>query len=420
MKKLQTEVAGTKLKSNLKKKLKPAKKQKSKPKPKPKDSDESSDEDIPPLKETRISDEPVPKKTKWTNKQRVLVLCARGINHRDRHLMKDLKTLMPHHRAEPKMERWKTLSVVNEMCEMKHCNKVVLFEGRRKRDLYMWLANAELGPSVKFLVENIHTMGEMKLTGNCLRGSRPLLSFDQEFTQQPHLAVIKELLIQIFGVPNHHPKSQPFIDRVITFTYLDNRIWYRHFQILSEDGGLTEIGPRFVMNPIKIFDGAFSGTPIWENADYQSPAKHRSMLRKAASEKYLSKTKQKADKELSAPSVTHELDPYGEVFQGEMETKAKQLVAKEQNEGKLTKERQKIERMQKRMKQKETMRKLKVAAEKKNNLNNVMNKNTATKKSEVKKSKKVTAEDRLPEKKTKGVAKEGKFKDKKKTVSKIK
>ncbi|XP_041770759.1 ribosome biogenesis protein BRX1 homolog [Anopheles merus] len=369
MKQLQTDKndAKGKQKVNLKKKFKPGKKQKGKQKSKSdKDSDESEDErGTVPLKETRISDEPIPKKSKWTNKQRVLVLCARGINHRDRHLMRDLRTLMPHHRAEPKMERWKTLSVVNEMSEMKHCNKVVLFEGRRKRDLYMWLANAGVGPSVKFLVENIHTMGEMKLTGNCLRGSRPLLSFSEDFTKQPHLVLIKELLVQIFGVPNHHPKSQPFIDRVITFTYLDNRIWYRHFQILSEDGGLTEIGPRFVMNPIKIFSGSFGGDPIWENADYQSPAKHRQMLRKAASEKYLQRTKKKVDQQVNTPKNTHKLIPHGDIFRDDVDKRAKVLLKQEQKQEKLQQEREKIEKRQKIMAERDAMRKLKLATAKK-------------------------------------------------------
>ncbi|XP_062534035.1 ribosome biogenesis protein BRX1 homolog [Armigeres subalbatus] len=324
--------------------------------------DASSDDEGILLKDIRRSDEPVPKKTKWVNKQRVLVLCARGINHRDRHLMKDLKTLMPHHRSEPKMERWKTLSVVNEMSEMKHCNKVVLFEGRRKRDLYMWLANVGKGPSVKFLIENINTMGEMKLTGNCLRGSRPILSFDQEFSKQPHLAVIKELLTQIFGVPNHHPKSQPFVDRVISFTHLDNRIWYRHFQILSEDGGLAEVGPRFVMNPIKIFEGSFSGDAIWENSSYQSPAKHRQLLKKAANEKYLHKQKQKIDKEVNAPKVTHDFDKFADVFQGAEEEKAKELLEQEEQEEAIEADRKAIEEQHKRMKKKDEMKKLKQLA----------------------------------------------------------
>lgn len=68
--------------------------------------------------------------------------------------MEDIKALMPHHRPECKMERSKDLQVVNEMCEMKNCNKSILFEGRKKRDLYVWLANVPNGPSAKFLVEN--------------------------------------------------------------------------------------------------------------------------------------------------------------------------------------------------------------------------------------------------------------------------
>jgi ribosome biogenesis protein BRX1 len=176
---------------------------------------------------------------KWINRQRVLVLCGRGINHRDRHLMKDLKTIMPHHRQDSKLERWKTLSVINEVAEMKHCNMAMYFEGRHKQDLYMWLSFTPDGPSAKFQVENINTMGELKLTGNCLRGARPLLSFDQGFTQQPHMMLLREILTQTFGVPNHHPKSQPFVDRVYSFTYIDNRIWFRNYQILSEDGALA-------------------------------------------------------------------------------------------------------------------------------------------------------------------------------------
>lgn len=144
--------------------------------------------------------------------------------------MKDIKNVMPHHRAESKLERWKTLSVINELGEMKHCNKAMYFEGRHKQDLYMWLSCMPEGPSAKFYMENIATMSELKLTGNCLKGARPLLSFDQQFSKIPHLMLLRELLTQVFGVPNHHPKSQPFVDRVYTFTFLDNRIWFRNYQ----------------------------------------------------------------------------------------------------------------------------------------------------------------------------------------------
>lgn len=266
------------------------------------------------LTEKRTSDEPPAKKTKWINRQRVLMLASRGISHRHRHFMEDIKKLMPHHRTESKMERQKNLQIVNEICETKNCNKAILFEGRRKGDLYAWFSNSPVGPSAKFMVENVSTMGELKLTGNCLKGSRPILSFDENFAQAPHYALLKELLTQIFGVPNRHPKSKPFFDHVYTFSILDKRIWFRNYQILSEDGGLTEIGPRFVLNPVKIFSGSFGGETIWDNPHYISPAKYRQSINKKAGGKYINRLEQKMSQEASKPAKSYDLDPLNDIF----------------------------------------------------------------------------------------------------------
>ena len=96
------------------------------------------------------------------------------------------------------MQRKESLFVINEIAEMKNCNKVLFFEGRRNRkDLYLWAANVARGPSAKFQVENVHTMAELKMTGNCLKASRPILSFDKNFEKEPHLALVRELLTQV-------------------------------------------------------------------------------------------------------------------------------------------------------------------------------------------------------------------------------
>ncbi|XP_049950614.1 ribosome biogenesis protein BRX1 homolog [Schistocerca serialis cubense] len=281
------------------------------------------------LPTTRYSDEPVPKKVKWINKQRVLVFATRRISHRDRHLMEDIKTLMPHCKTESKMERTENLFVVNEICEMKNCNKCILFEGRHKRDLYLWISNVPTGPCAKFLVENTYTMAELKFTGNCLKGSRPLLSFDENFTKYPHYALLKELFVQVFGTPNKHPRSQPFIDHVFTFSVLDNRIWFRNFQILSEDGALTEIGPRFVLNPVKIFGSSFGGQTLWENASYISPAKYRQQIAKAASGKYINRIEQKVAYEKTKPKESYKLDETDDIFHGDPIEKAAEIASKE-------------------------------------------------------------------------------------------
>ncbi|XP_066925826.1 ribosome biogenesis protein BRX1 homolog [Clytia hemisphaerica] len=228
--------------------------------------------------------------TKWKNKERVLVFCQRGINFRARHLMLDLRTLMPHSRPDNKLDRKDKLTVINEVCEMKNCNRCVFFEMKKKKDLFMWVSSVPHGPSARFLVENVHTMDELKLAGNCLKGSRPILSFDKSFDKSVHYQLLKEMFTQIYATPNKHPKSKPFIDRIMTFSVNDNRIWIRNFQIVNhEDMSLTEIGPRFVLNLIRIFDGSFGGPTIFENPKYTSPNEHRRNLRKAASFRYVTK-----------------------------------------------------------------------------------------------------------------------------------
>jgi ribosome biogenesis protein BRX1 len=113
-------------------------------------------------------------------------------------------------------------------------------------------------------------MDEMKLTGNAMRGSRPILSFDKGFEEQPHWLLIKELFVQVrdyytssartshtpvpvrvcctqqraypsfclscgwlqvFGTPKGHRKSKPFIDHIFHFSIVDDKIWFRNYQV---------------------------------------------------------------------------------------------------------------------------------------------------------------------------------------------
>ncbi|CCI45233.1 hypothetical protein ABG067_001452 [Albugo candida] len=228
---------------------------------------------------------------KYINKQRVLVFSSRGITTRYRHLMDDIRKLLPHHKKDVKLDAKDKLHVVNEIAETKGCNTTVFLEARKRQDLYMWMSRVSIGPSIKFLVQNVHTMEELKLTGNALMGSRPLLTFDKSFDQHLHLRVIKKMFIQVWGTPNRHPKSKPFIDRVMSFYYADDKIWCRNYQIVDEAETqklekaalhrgddllqLIEIGPRFVLTPIRIFDGSFGGQTIYQNGHYTSPNETR-------------------------------------------------------------------------------------------------------------------------------------------------
>ena len=160
----------------------------------------------------------------YNNKQRVLILSSRGITARYRHLMEDMKKLIPHHKKDNKLDTKGDIHVVNEIAELKSCNQIMYFETKKNQDLYMYLGKAPHGPSVKFQVVNVHTMDELKLTGNCMIGSRPLLNFDARFDIEPHLQLLKVILRDAFGTPKGHPKSKPFVDRIMSFFAVKNTI----------------------------------------------------------------------------------------------------------------------------------------------------------------------------------------------------
>ncbi|RKF82518.1 Ribosome biogenesis protein BRX1 [Golovinomyces cichoracearum] len=255
------------------------------------------------------------------NKQKVLILSSRGITYRQRHLLNDIASLLPHSRKDAKLDTKSKLYQLNELADLYNCNNVLFFESRKGKDLYLWMSKAPNGPTVKMHMQNLHTMEELHFTGNCLKGSRPILSFDASFESEIHLRVIKELFLHIFGVPKGARKSKPFIDHVMGFTLADGKIWIRNYQIVETENNditnpdskdkskelprttgkdssisLIEIGPRFVLTPIVIQESSFGGPIIYENKQFVSPNQVRSEIRLRKAGRYNSRAEQILDR----------------------------------------------------------------------------------------------------------------------------
>lgn len=166
-------------------------------------------------------------------------------------------------------------------------------------------------------------MEELHFTGNCLKGSRPILSFDASFESEPHLRLLKELFLHIFGVPKGARKAKPFIDHVMGFTLADGKIWIRNYQISETEASalkpnadgtieapktkskekgketeinLVEIGPRFVLTPIVIQEGSFGGPIIYENKEFVSPNQVRSEIRLKKAGRYNARAEQSIER----------------------------------------------------------------------------------------------------------------------------
>ncbi|MDI1489142.1 MAG: Ribosome biogenesis protein brx1 [Ramalina farinacea] len=270
-------------------------------------------------------------------RQRVLILSSRGVTYRHRHLLNDIYTLLPHSRKDAKLDTKTKLYQLNELAELYNCNNVLFFEARKGKDLYVWMSKAPNGPTVKMHLQNLHTTSELHFPGNCLKGSRPLLSFDSTFTSTPALLLIKDLLAQIFGVPPNARKIKPFVDHLMGFTFADGKVWIRCFEIRESDvskaearkedtdnnskttagGGeeekkskkkkkekekttprdqtelsLVEIGPRFVLTPIVILEGSFGGPVVYENKEFVSPNQVRRDLRMSKAGRHRARNEQ--------------------------------------------------------------------------------------------------------------------------------
>jgi ribosome biogenesis protein BRX1 len=63
-----------------------------------------------------------PSTSTWRNREKPLILCARGITYRYRHLMTDIMQLIPHHKSDSKLDTKHDWNVINEIVELKVCS----------------------------------------------------------------------------------------------------------------------------------------------------------------------------------------------------------------------------------------------------------------------------------------------------------
>jgi len=112
------------------------------------------------------------------------------------------------------------------------------------------------------------------------------------------------------------------VDHIFSFFVTDNRIWFRNYQLVfpdekkKEEPVLVEIGPRFVLNPVRIFGGSFGGPTLWENPNYVSPNQVRSQAKSAKNSLYVNRVTSQSEREEHKRKNPDVIDPLAssEVF----------------------------------------------------------------------------------------------------------
>jgi ribosome biogenesis protein BRX1 len=100
---------------------------------------------------------------------------------------------------DSKLDSKSSLHLLNELADLHSCNNTLYLEARRHEDLYLWLSRSPNGPSAKCHVQNLHTMDELKMTGNCLKGSRGICVFDGKWEEEEWGRLMKEMLGHVSG-----------------------------------------------------------------------------------------------------------------------------------------------------------------------------------------------------------------------------
>lgn len=82
----------------------------------------------------------------------------------------------------------------------------------------------------------------------------------------------------------------------------------------EEATSLVEIGPRFVMNPIRIFRGSFGGQTLFQNPDFVSPNEIRAMQHKRKNNTYVQRKESEKKRKIRKEELVVPEDPLDSVF----------------------------------------------------------------------------------------------------------
>ncbi len=114
------------------------------------------------------------------------------------------------------------------------------------------------------------------------------------------------------------------------------QIWVRNYQILeqtattakeaaiqkkltghSHSTSLIEIGPRFVLDPIRIFRGSFGGQTLFVNESFVNPNVTRSQEKKEKGERYVRRKGAERKRKVREREIKKSVpvDPLADVFQ---------------------------------------------------------------------------------------------------------
>ncbi|KMV66689.1 60S ribosomal subunit biogenesis RNA-bindingprotein [Encephalitozoon cuniculi EcunIII-L] len=180
-----------------------------------------------------------------------VILSTRGASVKIRHLMKDISRLVKVE-EEQKWDMGKNYGELRSLMAINECDSMLFFRStKRSDDLWMGILD---GVSVLFRMHNMSTMRDCNFPVNSFKDCGYVLMFSKEFEDIEHLKYTKDVIEHIF-------RSNETKDKALCFFYLDGVIWVRCYKIGKK---LEEIGPRLVLEVLKVLEKCFEGKALYK------------------------------------------------------------------------------------------------------------------------------------------------------------
>ena len=174
-------------------------------------------------------------------------------NHTLKYFLKDLKTLNPEHVFEVLASKKVPLEELKSLMENQEINELFLVEAKRKTFTIKWLMLID-GESIHTKLQlyfcNIKKISGKRDQNNCIRGSRPLFFFGNEFAKtnlkmNTANKLVKDFIIKMFEIQRDY---KPFVDRFFVVEESKNMYHLEHYSIKWEkhEKSYNYIGPSLV------------------------------------------------------------------------------------------------------------------------------------------------------------------------------
>ena len=124
------------------------------------------------------------------------------------------------------------------------------------------------------------TLGRQAVAPSARRaaGARTVLVFDPQFKTTVERRVVRELLTRLFSTPrggadgaSTSGEAAALVEHVMSFSWLDGRVWMRVYRMCRNVAGtddLEEIGPRIVLNPMRVIASGFGGAVLRDETSW--------------------------------------------------------------------------------------------------------------------------------------------------------